>query len=221
MIRTMRAAQLAALLALMTLLLTSCNAAPHAAASDRAAQTGAMQPGADAHAGHAATDAAPASEFSVYDLEATWQDQQAVTLRLGDLAGRPRIVAMVYTSCAYACPRILQDMKRIEGELRATGIDAGYVMVSIDPQRDTPQRLREYAASTLLDPDDWTLLTGSADGTLELAALLGVRYRQVSDTDFEHSNVITLLDAEGRIVHRQVGLNSDPAELIRAAASLP
>ena len=217
--RTMRAAYLAALMTLMTLLLASCNTS-HATSGDAAVPASGSPNAPAAHAGHGSAHADLASTFSVYDLEAEWQDQQALTLQLADLAGRPRVIAMVYTGCAYACPRILKDMKRIEGELRAAGIDAGYVMVTIDPERDTPQRLRDYAASIMLDPNDWTLLTGTEDGTLELAALLGVRYRRVSETDFEHSNVITLLDAAGSVVQRQVGLNSDPVELVRAAKSL-
>ncbi|NIQ52455.1 MAG: SCO family protein, partial [Gammaproteobacteria bacterium] len=55
------------------------------------------------------------------------------------LAGRVRVVAMVYTSCAYACPRIMLDMKRIEAELGPEyREDVGFVIVSIDPERDTP-----------------------------------------------------------------------------------
>lgn len=221
MSRTTRTSLTAAALTAMTVLLTSCNSATNTPGGMAAHAASDSQLVDDAHANHASAPApAQATAFSIYDLETTWQDQQSRTITLGDLAGRPRVIAMVYTNCAYACPRILKDMKRIEGELRAEGIDAGYVMVSIDPQRDTPQRLHEYAQSTLLEPKDWTLLRGTSDGTLELAALLGVRYRQTSDTDFEHSNVITLVDAEGRIVHRQLGLNAEPDELVRAAAGL-
>ncbi|HEX6307060.1 MAG TPA: SCO family protein [Longimicrobiales bacterium] len=208
------AARILLAMTLMALLLTSCgSSAPHPArASSDVAREYELR---------GAQPADPAvSEFSIYDLPSRWQDQQGLTLSLGDLSGRPRVLALVYTSCAHACPRILKDMKRIEGELRAAGIDAGYVMVSIDPARDTPQRLAAYAASTLLDPNDWTLLTGTEDGVLELAALLDVRYRRVSGTDFEHSNVITLLDPAGRIVHRQRGLGAEPVQLVRAAAAM-
>lgn len=210
----------------MTLLLFSCNSAPGVISGSYFAQRashGTAASGTQRHSSHA-TAAVPAAlnatEFSIYDLEAQRQDQQALTLQLKDLAGRPRVVALVCTSCAYACPRILADMKRMEGEMRAAGIDAGYVMASIDPARDTPQHLHEYAVATQLDPDDWTLLTGTRDGTLELAALLGVRYRRISDTEFEHSNVLTLIDRDGRIVHRQVGLDAEPHELVRKAAGL-
>jgi protein SCO1/2 len=216
MSRTRRAAQHAAALTLMTLVLTSCGTAPDPARSVNGGDD------AIAHGTHSGSvGAAAATSFSIYDLDASWQDQLGTTLTLSDLRGRPRIVAMVYTSCAYACPRILRDMKAIEGELRAQGVDAGYVMVSIDPERDTPARLSEYAASTMLDPWDWTLLTGTEDGVLELATLLGVRYRRISETDFEHSNVITLVDADGRIVMRQVGLGAEPEAMVRAAAALP
>jgi protein SCO1 len=224
MTRIERIIQFIAALITMTLLLTSCDTGPQSSADLAAADAASMASGG--HADHAAMAAgadyaaATASSFSLYDLEAAWQDQSGQSLALSDLAGRPRVIAMVYTSCAYACPRILKDMKRVEGELRAAGIDAGYVMVSIDPVRDTPDRLSEYATSVMLDPADWTLLTGTEDGVLELAALLGVRYRRISETDFEHSNIITLLDGEGRIVHRQLGLNAEPDALVRAAAAL-
>lgn len=220
--RSHHAAYRAAALTLVTALLPACNASPRNGGGDDRQGVAASVAGSHAH--EHPDDATPAragaSAFSLYDLEAGWRDQDGQTLTLGDLAGRPRVIAMVYTSCAYACPRILKDMKRIEGELRTAGIDAGYVMVSIDPERDTPDRLSEYAASVTLDPADWTLLTGTADGVLELAALLGVRYRRVSETDFEHSNIITLLDGSGRIVHRQLGLNAEPDALLRAAAGL-
>jgi protein SCO1/2 len=216
-----RAVHLAAALTLMTLLLTSCSAAPETGPGEAAPQESSREAkhAPDGHA-NAPASVTAVSKFSVYDLDALWYSQDGRTVTLADLAGRPRVIAMVYTSCAYACPRILQDMKRIEGQLRAAGTDAGFVMVSIDPERDTPGRLREYAEATLLDPQDWTLLTGTVDGVLELAALLGVRYRRISATDFEHSNIITLLDADGRIVHRQAGLGAEPGALVHAASGL-
>jgi protein SCO1/2 len=54
----------------------------------------------------------------------------------------------------------------------------------------------------------------------ELAAVLGIRYRRVSDEDFIHSNVISVLDSEGVLVHRQVGLGVDPEESAAAIREL-
>jgi protein SCO1 len=179
----------------------------------------------DSHGVHdvaASVDGLPLGEpslFSVYELDANWTDQHGTTRPLASLAGRPQVVALVYTHCAFACPRILADMKRLESELDAAAADVGFVLVSLDPDRDTPARLSEYAAATRLDPAQWTLLTATPDAVLELAMLLGVRYRR-NGADFEHSNVLTVLDDEGRIVHRQVGLGTDPAQSARVLVRL-
>lgn len=176
------------------------------------------------HAGHTAPAGLPvdevASDFSLYDLTHEWTDQHGSRRTLGSLAGRPQVIALVYTNCAVACPRIVADMKRLEAEMGARAKDIGFVMVSIDPARDTPARLKEYATSTRLDSDNWTLLTADDDVILDLAVLLGVRYRRISETEMEHSNVLTIVDANGRIVHRQVGLGTDPVESVRALSSV-
>ena len=170
---------------------------------------------------HRALEAAPPSDFSIYHTRGTWTDHRGQPRRLRSLAGRVQVVAMLYTSCAYACPRIMVDLKRIEAELGPDGAgDVGFVVVSIDPERDTPERLAEFAAGSRLDPDRWTLLTADEGDIRELAVLLGVQYKQTAGGDYVHSNVITVLDREGEVVHRQLGLGTDPAEtldVIRAA----
>jgi len=149
------------------------------------------------HAG-LAMQPAPAADLSVYQLASTWTDQHGRVRQLRELAGRPQAVALVYTHCGSACPRIVGDLKRLEAAIP----DLGLVLVSIDPERDSPGRLREFAASSGLG-ERWTLLNGADGALMELAAVLGVRYRRVSATEFMHSNLITVLDAGGNIVYRQ------------------
>ena len=162
------------------------------------------------------------SDFSLYHVESTWMDQNGTERELRSLAGRVQVVAMLYTNCAYACPRIMLDLKRIEGELGPEyGEDVGFVVVSIDPERDTPDRLAEFAAGSRLDPERWTLLTADPGDIRELAVLLGVQYRQTGPGEWVHSNLITVLDPAGEVIHRQLGLGTDPTEtleVIRAAA---
>lgn len=201
--KTGRLALYVLLLALMTLLLAACRSTSQPATADRAR-----------------TDTALAQDVSVYDVAGSWRDQQGLSLKLGDLSGRVRIITMVHTECEHSCPRVVSDMKRIEAALRDAGLDAGYVMFTIDPAGDTPQRLAEYAVAMQLDPNSWTLLTGSAADTRQLARRLGIRYRRLADGDIAHNHVITLLDEQGRIVHRQVGLGTDASALIRTATGL-
>ena len=84
----------------------------------------------------------------------------------------------------------------------------GFVLVSLDPARDTPAQLAKFAASFRLDPAAWTLLTGDDEQVRELAALLGIRYRAEEDAQISHSNTYLVLDADGRMVHRQDGVGS-------------
>lgn len=148
--------------------------------------------------------ASPSPEaFSVYDLETAWTDQMGQARTLRSLAGRPQVVAMVYTHCAHTCPAIIAEFKRLEATLPAGAVETGFVLVSLDPARDTPERLAEFAESARLDPARWTLLTGDEDGVREMAAVLGIRYRPEPGGEISHANAYTVLDAEGRIVHRQ------------------
>src|SRR6478672_1957347 len=122
-----------------------------------------------------ARDRAPAGGFSVYDLRATWHDQRGAPRTLASLRGRPQAIALVYTHCQATCPLIVGQLKRLEA---ATTL--GLVLVSLDPERDTADRLAAFAAEHELDAARWTLLRGSDDDVRELAAVLGVRYRRQS-----------------------------------------
>ena len=188
----------------------------HSAADPSTMDHGAMDHGAMEHRD---LDAMEATDFSIYHAESAWTDQTGTERRLESLAGRVQVVAMLYTSCAYACPRIMLDMKRIEGELGDDADDAHFVVVSIDPDRDTPERLAEFASGSRLDPARWTLLTGDEGDILELAALLGVQYRQTAPGEWVHSNLITVLSPEGEVAHRQMGLGTDPADTLAALRS--
>ena len=191
-------------------LFTSCSRG----AAQPAGESPAHHAAAHDHAGAAEAAAAPAADLSVYQLTSAWTDQHGRTRTLADLHGRPQAVAMVYTHCGSACPRIVGDMKRLEAEFPELGL----VLVSIDPERDSPGRLAEFAAGSGLG-ERWTLLNGDDGALMELAAVLGVRYRRVSDTEFMHSNLITVLDSAGNIAYRQEGIGAT-AETIAALRSL-
>lgn len=152
------------------------------------------------------------ADFSVYDLETRWRDQDGRDRRLASLQGKTQVVAMVYTHCTHTCPAIVAEMKRLEAALPAEErISVGFVLVSLDPERDDPAQLKRFATSMRLDPAAWTLLAGDGDAVRELAALLGIRYRAETDAQISHSNTYLVLDADGRMVHRQDGVGSGTA----------
>ena len=183
------------LLVLLTFVATACTSrpTPNAPAPDRVA--------------HAARAADNADAFSVYDLGGAWRDQSGTARSLESWRGTPVLLAMIYTHCSATCPLAVAELKRIA----ALDPDARFVLVSLDPARDDPHRLAAYAEEHALDPARWTLLTGSDADVRDLAATLGVRYRQVTPGDLAHSNLITLLDGEGRIARQSSGQWDDAA----------
>jgi protein SCO1 len=64
------------------------------------------------------------------------------------------------------------------------------------------------------------LLHGESDDVLELAALLGVKYKEEATGQFAHSNLITVLNADGEIVHQLVGLGQDINATVRELEKL-
>lgn len=162
----------------------------------------------EAPSSEAARAAVPERDaFSVYDLDGDWRDQSGAVRSLASLRGAPVLLAMVYTHCTATCPLAVSELKRIA----ALEPQVRLVLVSLDPARDDPSRLARYAVDRALDTSRWTLLTGSDAAVRDLAATLGVRYRRVTADDLAHSNLITLLDREGRIVRQTSGPLDDGA----------
>lgn len=162
--------------------------------------------------------AAPLTARSLYQLEAEWTSDAGKTVKLGTLRGRPVVIAMFFASCEYACPVLTSDMQRMREllpeELRAR---TEFVLVSFDVARDTPAMLQGYRERAMLG-DGWTLLRGDTNAVQELAMLLGVKYKQDARGQFSHSNLFTILNPEGEIVHQRPGLLGDVSEAARAVA---
>ena len=166
---------------------------------------------------------APLPGDSVYRLSVPLTDARGRVQDWGTLRGKPRIVAMFYTSCQYMCPLIVETAKAVERALPATERDRGsVVLISLDPATDTPAALREMARERNVDARRWTLAAPRPDDVRKVAGVLGVRYRALGNGDFNHTSALVLLDAQGRIVARteRMGTTPDPAFVAAVRAQL-
>ena len=140
-----------------------------------------------------------AGNASIYQLPGVWTDQHDRTFSLDALKGKVQVVAMIFTHCGYACPRIVREMRAMEDSLSAAQKqDVGFVLVSFDAARDDPAQLAHFAEQQGLD-DRWILLHGSAAQVRELSLLLNVRYQRLEDGNYIHSNTVVVLDRQGGI----------------------
>ena len=154
---------------------------------------------------------------SIYGLDLALTDQDGRSWVLSDLRGRVWVAAMMYSSCKSTCPRVTEDMKAIESRLVAAGRDSvGFALFSFDPGRDTPAALRAFARSHGLDASRWHLFAASEDGVRDLAAVLGMKYKAEESGEIAHSAMIFVIDRDGVVTHRQVGIGQDSDELVAA-----
>lgn len=160
----------------------------------------------------------PFPDRSLYQLDAKWTNDAGDSVELASLRGRPVVIAMFFASCGYACPMLVNDMQRLRAALPAEArAKARFVLVSFDTARDTPAALRAFRETSALDAS-WSLLHGETGPVQELAMLLGVKFKQDANGSFAHSNVFTVLNAEGEIVHQRSGLMGDVSDAAKAVA---
>ena len=122
---------------------------------------------------------------------------------LESLKGKWSFVYFGYTYCPDVCPTTLAELARARKLLQQGGADAAtqYVFVSVDPQRDTPQRLAQYVA--FFDP---TFLgaTGGDEALSGLTRQIGVAYafpegKKGDRYAVDHSSIVALFDPNARL----------------------
>lgn len=161
------------------------------------------------------------SETSIFNLTSKWNTEEGETIELKELKGKTLVVVMIYTTCKVACPRLVADMRHIEADIPDNLIgNINFVMVSIDPETDTPKRLKAFAKENLMDDNQWTFLQGSVADVREFANVLAVKYKEISPMDFSHSNIISVFDSHGELVHQQEGLGVDNKQTVNKILEL-
>lgn len=154
---------------------------------------------------------------SVYHLDAPLVDQDGNATTFSDGLGKPRIASMFYASCKFVCPLIIDTLKKTERALpesERTGFDV--LLVSIDPDRDTPTALAETARKHRVATSRWHLAQASKADVRRIAAVLGIQYKPLDDGEFSHSSTLVLLDAQGRIIARSDKLGDADPEFVAA-----
>ncbi len=161
------------------------------------------------------------SDESIFHLTSLWNTKEDKAIQLKDLKGKTLVMVMIYTTCKAACPRLVADMRNIEVQIPKSNLEnLRFVLVSIDPTNDTPKRLREFAIENKMDEKQWVFLHGTESGVREFANVLAVKYKQISPLDFSHSNIISVFNKGGELIHQQEGLGVNNKETIQAILEL-
>src|SRR5690625_546832 len=95
-----------------------------------------------------------------------------------DLPKRARLIEFMYTQCPDVCPVTTLEMSKLKHTLEEEGVfgdEVEFITITIDPKRDTPEILRDYAGrfEVTSSEDGWLFLTGSEEATKKIADSLG------------------------------------------------
>lgn len=141
---------------------------------------------------------------SIYNSRFSWISEENKSFEFESLVGSAVIIAMIYTKCQSSCPVIINFLRefkeKLDSEIKE---DVHFVLVTFD-QRDTTLDLKTYLKKQKLEIPHWTFLRGSEKNIKEIAAILGIKFKQMDDGEYSHSNTISLLDKNGVLVYQQL-----------------
>jgi cytochrome oxidase Cu insertion factor (SCO1/SenC/PrrC family) len=122
------------------------------------------------------------------------------------LDGQVWVASFFFSSCSGACVRLNTAVADLNDELAEEPVT--FVSISVDPENDTPERLREYASRFKADPDRWKFLTGEAQNIRDIIQ----GQFQLSAEQTTHSDRLVLINRNQRIVGMYHG--TDPVQVM-------
>ena len=153
---------------------------------------------------------------SIYQTHAAMTNQDGQTFQLEERRGMPVLVSMFYNSCKFVCPMLIDTMELTnQGLTAAEKRQLSMLLVTFDPARDDVKALKTVVTTRELDPARWTLARTDTASVRKIAATLGIQYRLLSDGEYNHTTVLVLLDAQGRIVGRTKKMGAADPDFIK------
>lgn len=135
--------------------------------------------------------------MKVPDFELTDQNNKKITNK--DMLGKVYVVEFFYSRCPTICPVMNSNMRAIEDKVNSP--DFGIISISIDPDNDTPEILKQHAKSVGAKSPNWHFLTGDRTYIGNLADQFNIYVGDEEDEgeSLNHSGMIALVDKEGNV----------------------
>lgn len=145
--------------------------------------------------------------------QARFVDQHGRSISFGDFRGRPMLLAFAYGHCTTVCPTVVTDLRAARRTLGHEKV--GIAILTLDPWRDTPERLPAMAQHWNIESGDY-LLSGAVSDVERALDELGIgRRRSETNGDIDHGTTVLLLDERGRITWRLDGTSAALPALLR------
>jgi protein SCO1 len=149
-------------------------------------------------------------------------DHRGRPISLAALRGRPVVMTFAYASCHASCPILVERLKALEA--RQPGTDVAFIVVTLDPERDTPTSLATAASRWGVGPR-WHLVTGEPSEVRRVLGAYRIQWAPLPDGEIAHENAVSLIDRAGRLAFTYRGLahseDRQAAALARLVAEAP
>jgi protein SCO1 len=151
----------------------------------------------------------------------TLTSQDGAPVSLADFRGKVVAVTFIYTLCTDTCPVLTPMMSFVQDRLGPDfGTKIAFVSITVDPERDTPAVLKEYAEAFDANPAGWAFVTGAPETIREVTRRYGVFAEKTADGDVDHSFLTSIVDRRGILRVQYLGARFDPEEFRRDLLSL-
>jgi protein SCO1 len=130
---------------------------------------------------------------------------------LDDLPGKIIIADFFFTSCPSICPTLTRNMKRLQDAFVKTDTIVRFVSFTVDPERDSAQKLKAYGDRYRINHDTWWMLTGPKKEIYDIALhefKANIAQEEGVDTGFIHTDKLFLLDKDRVVRGWYNGLDS-------------
>jgi protein SCO1/2 len=157
---------------------------------------------------------APAPEFALIS-------QDGAPVKLADYRGKVVAVTFIFTLCADTCPVLTPMMSFVQDQLGANfGEKIHFVSITVDPERDTPEVLKEYAQVFGANLSGWSFLTGTPDAIRDVTGRYGIFAAKTANGSIDHTFLTSIIDQRGILRVQYLGVRFDPEEFRRDLVSL-
>lgn len=151
-------------------------------------------------------------DFSYTVKDFSFTDQDGDEFSKEDLDGKFWVADLVFTNCTDVCPPMTANMASLQQQLEDEDMnDVELVSFTVDPDRDTPEILKEYAKERgAINFDNWHLLSGYDFNTIKELSVKSFKspVQPIADTDqFTHSNQFFLVSPEGEAIKKYDGVD--------------
>ncbi|MBU7593189.1 SCO family protein [Metabacillus halosaccharovorans] len=103
-----------------------------------------------------------------YEVQSfSYTNQNNEHLSLDDLKGTVWVANFIFTNCETVCPPMTAHMSELQQKMKNEGVNARIISFSVDPENDTPEKIKEFTAPYSISFENWDFLTGYSQKEIE------------------------------------------------------